>query len=109
METKAAATKDAIPDFTRVEHLPRLEIVSTRSSYRNCYTEVEYRVRSSSKLSAADFLWLLEKGFFMSGQMFSTRGPHDGSEQVKGRWTVDGKSWVSFYEYSVECAVDSSD
>lgn len=102
-------TKDPIPDFTTVEHLPRLEIVSIQSINRNCYSEVLYRVRSLTKLTKADFDWLLAKGFFMSGQGFHIESLCDGSEDIVGRWTVNGESWVSFYQYRVRCYCDSSD
>lgn len=105
----ATLIKDPIPDFLWVEKLPRLEIIQTKNVSRNCYHEVEYLVRSAAKLNDDDFDWLLSKGYLMSGQMFRVHATYDGSEEYKGRWTVDGKSWVSFYEYPVVCSVDSSD
>ena len=100
---------DPLTDFVHVEHLPRLEIVSVESVQRNCYSEVTYRVRSLVRLTPADFDYLLDKHFFMHGQGFFIESPHDGSETIAGRWTVDGSVWVTFYEYRVTCSCDSSD
>ncbi len=101
--------QDPRPDFVTVPLIPRLEIVAARTIKRNCYTEVLYRVRSMSKLSEEDFDWLLAKGYFMSGQTFFVRHASEGDKSHTGRWTIDGSSWVNFYEYSVTCACDSGD
>lgn len=101
--------QDPRPDFVTVPLLPRLEIVAVQKTTGNCYMEVVYRVRSLSKLSEEDFDWLLAKGYFMDGQIFSVSHASEGDKSHAGRWTVDGRSWVSFYEYSVTCACDSGD
>jgi hypothetical protein len=100
---------DPVLDQITVPLLPRLEIVALQTIHRNCYTEVLYRVRSLVKLTESDFDYLLALGFFMNGQGFTVRSPHDGTEKLSGRWTVNGSSWVSFYEYEVNCVCDSSD
>jgi hypothetical protein len=100
---------DPVLDQITVPLLPRLEIVALQTIRRNCYTEVLYRVRSLVRLTESDFDYLKALGFFMHGQGFTLRSPHNGTEKLSGRWTVDGSCWVSFYEYEVHCVCDSGD
>ncbi len=106
-----AVKHEPLTDLVWMEHLPRLEITSLKSTadYGRCKHTVEYLVRSNSKLSEDDFQWFLDKGILMKGQLFNCFSTYDGTEKVSGRWTVNGKEWVPFYEYHVMCMVDSSD
>lgn len=102
----AAAIKDPIPDLIWMESLPRLEIIQVGTKKRYEGTEINYTVRSATKLTDDDFQWLMDKGLLVKGKMFIPWSQCDGMEQPFGRWTVDGKSTVTFYQYHCASVVD---
>jgi hypothetical protein len=102
----AALIKDPTPDLIWMESLPRLEIIHLETKKVSGQTRVEYLVRSASKLTDDDFQWLLDKGILVKGTMFIPWDVYDGSEQPFGRWTIDGKTWVTFYQYHCASVVD---
>lgn len=89
-----------------VDKFPRFEIIELAHwQAGRCYYRQDCRVRSVWKLTPEDIEWMHK--FVMQGQGYHVKEQFEDGKP-SGRYRK-GDVTLQFYEYLVECAVDSGD